>query len=124
MTPDKIAREKRRQMRLEKLGTNNPICGVCGEADPRCLERHHVAQHEHDPITVVVCRNCHRKVSDDQRDHPTSVAEADLLLQSIGHFMLGLADLLEDIIEKLHEFGRALIDRAKQSRQLVDGGVE
>jgi hypothetical protein len=61
---------------------------------------------------VIVCRNCHRKVSDDQEDHPSFDAAADPMLQAIGHFLLGLADLLRLAIEKLSEFGHALIERA------------
>ena len=36
-------KERRKQARLAKLGSNNPICGDCGETDWRCLEAHHVA---------------------------------------------------------------------------------
>jgi len=104
--------ERRKQSRLEKLGTNNPICGTCGERDWRCLERHHVADFGRDDATVNICRNCHRKVSDDQKDHPAYDPNADRMLDSIGHFLIGLADLLRLIIEKLVEFGHALIARA------------
>ena len=112
MTDKELAREIRKQKRLEKLGTNNPICGTCGEQDYRTLERHHVAGRKHDPDTVVICRNCHRKVSDDQRDHPDPAPGSDQMLHTIGLFLIGLADLLELILEKLTEFGLVLIERA------------
>jgi len=112
MDKQELAREARKQRRLEALGTNDPICGTCGETDWRCMEMHHVAGRKHDGATVNVCRNCHRKVSDDQKDHPASNPAADPMLQSIGHFLLGLADLLRLAIEKLTEFGHALIERA------------
>lgn len=60
-----------------------------------------------------VCRNCHRKVSDDQKDHPTFDPNGDALLDSVGRFLLGLAELLRLIVEKLITFGNELIDRAK-----------
>lgn len=107
-----LARETRRQRRLEALGTNEPRCGTCGERDDRVFEGHHVAGRKNDSATVIVCRNCHRKVSDDQEDHPPFDKAADPLLQAIGHFLLGLADLLRLAIEKLSEFGHALIERA------------
>jgi hypothetical protein len=107
-----LARETRKQRRLERLGTNEPRCGACGETDDRCLERHHVADYGRDDATVLICRNCHRKVSDDQRDHPPFNPDADKMLDMVGHFLLGLADLLRIIIEKLTVFGRSLIERA------------
>lgn len=113
MTDKELAREIRKQRRLEKLGTNSPICGACGEADYRTLEKHHVAGRKHDPDTVITCRNCHRKVSDDQKDHPAVAANADTMLSGIGMFLLGLADLLDLVIDKLAAFGLALIERAK-----------
>lgn len=112
MTDKELRKEVRRQWRLEKLGTNAPRCGVCGETDDRCLEWHHVAGRRRDDGTVAICRNCHRKVSDDQKDHPVFDAAADPMLDRIGHFLLGLADLLRLIIEKLTVFGMALIERA------------
>lgn len=113
MTDKELAREIRKQRRLEKLGTNHPRCGTCGESRWQCIEQHHLAGRENDPDTTVLeCRNCHRVLSDDQIDHPASDPAADPMLQSIGHFLLGLADLLKLVVEKLTEFGLALIERA------------
>ena len=112
MTRTELAQETRRQNRLERLGSNTPRCGTCGEDDDRCLEAHHIAGRKHDDTTVCICRNCHRKVSDDQRGYPPVDATADFRLDSIGRFLLGLADLLSIILEKLTEFGNALIERA------------
>ena len=109
---DTFAKERRKQKRLETLGSNNPVCGTCGERDWRCLEAHHVADHSRDDLTVAICRNCHRKVSDDQKDHPAFNRSADPMLDRIGHFLLGLADLLKLIIERLYIFAHVLIERA------------
>lgn len=113
MTDKELAREIRKQRRLEKLGTNNPRCGTCGECRWQAIERHHVAGRKCDAATTVLsCRNCHRVLSDDQIDHPAFDTTTDELLQRIGHFLLGLADLLKIVIEKLTEFGLVLIDRS------------
>ena len=112
MDDTELVREARKQRRLETLGMNEPRCGTCDERDDRVLEAHHVAGRKNDPATVIVCRNCHRKVTDDQEDHPSFDKAADPMLQAIGHFLLGLADLLRLAIEKLSEFGHALIERA------------
>ena len=38
-----LKRERRRQRALERLGSNNPRCVICGCDDPLALELHHVA---------------------------------------------------------------------------------
>lgn len=112
MTDKEYKRESRRLRRCEQLGTNEPRCGMCGETDWRCIELHHVADFDRDNLTVLICRNCHRKASDDQKDHPAFDPNADPVLDAIGHFLLGLADMLRAIVEKLYAFGLALIERA------------
>jgi hypothetical protein len=109
--------EIRKQRRLEKLGTNDPRCVICGERDWRCLELHHIADHGKDAQTVVVCRNCHRKASDAQSDHPAHLPSGDAWLEEVGRFLRGLADLLILIAERLVEFGETLIARAQAQVQ-------
>ena len=107
--------ERRKQARLEKLGTHNPICGICGNNDWRCIEQHHIGTQSRLDILALICANCHRKVTDDQKDHPSFDPTADPMLDQIGHFLLGLADMLRDIVEQLYKFGLALIARAAVS---------
>ena len=113
MRTNELARERRKQQRFERLGTNTPRCATCGIDDVRCLEAHHVAGRRSDPLTSVLCANCHRKVTDDQKDHPAPVSDADAFLEHVGHFLLGLADMLRLILDRLVTFGEALIDRAR-----------
>ena len=124
MTDLELKKEVRKQRRLAILRSNNPLCGVCGQSDWRCLELHHVADHGCDDGTVIICRNCHRKVSDDQKDHPAFDPAADPLLHAIGRFLLGLADLLRLAIEKLSEFGNALIERAAIEPDALTNGED
>lgn len=112
MTNDEFERERRKQKRLEQLGSDDPHCGMCGHSDWQALELHHVAGQKYDESTVPLCRNCHRIVSDDQYDHPAFDPDTDAMLVNIGHFMLGLADMLRRIVAKLNDFGLALIGRA------------
>lgn len=117
MKEREIRKEQRKQAAIERLGSANP-CARCGEADPRCLELHHLAGQKFDEMCVPVCRNCHKKLSDLQRDHPHALskrkADKPDLLETIGHFLLGLADFLALLVEKLREFGHNLIDLAKE----------
>lgn len=113
MYAQELKREKRRQNALERLGTNKPYCVICGETDWRCLEKHHIAGRGFDESEVIVCRNCHRKPSDDQKDYPKAATTPPDLFDRVGHFLLGLADLFALLIEKCREYGYALIEYAK-----------
>ena len=112
MTEEHLKREQRKQRRFEALGTNEPSCCICGEDHWRCLELHHAADFGCDDTTVIACRNCHRKLSDSQQDHPKFDPNADASLHAIGRFLLGLADMNQRVLEKLPAFGRLLIERA------------
>lgn len=104
--------EERKQRAFERLGTDDPHCCVCGENGWECMERHHPGAQKHDDITVIICRNCHRKQSVRQDYFPPFDSNADPVLAAIGHFLLGLANLFGDILQKLEEFGRTLIARS------------
>lgn len=101
--------ETRRQNAFRRLGTDNPICVLCPCADWRCLELHHIAGQKHHDDLSIVCRNCHKKLSDNQLDHPP-VQEQDSI---IGRYLIGLADLLAMIAERLKKFGLFLIEMAE-----------
>jgi 5-methylcytosine-specific restriction endonuclease McrA len=74
MNSSKYERERKRHDRLERLGSNNPECLFCPENDPCCLELHHLSGKAFGNDCIVVCRNCHRKLSDRQKEHPTAIA--------------------------------------------------
>ncbi len=110
---DDLGRERRKQKALQRLGSNDPRCVFCGEGDWCCLEFHHVSGHAYGEEGVVVCRNCHRKVSDPQKGHPPALTDAQpVFLERVGHFLLGLADLLEMLVALIREYGRELIEAA------------
>lgn len=113
MKRHEIERERRRQLRLERFDTEAPRCAACPETDVRCLEAHHVAGRRYDALTVALCANCHKKVTDDQKDHPPLIPKGDPFLQQVGHFLLGLADMLRLIVDRLVAFGEALIERVR-----------
>lgn len=102
--------EGRKQRRLHDLGTNSPRCVACCEDDHRCLERHHIAGRRFDDDTAIVCRNCHRKLSDPQCDHPAPSCATPPLEEIVGHFLLGLADLFELLIQKFRQFAASLLN--------------
>src|SRR5690349_8607640 len=103
---DDKAKETRKQKRLEALGGNRPVCVICGEGDWRTLEQHHIAGQAYGDELCNVCRNCHRKLSDDQKDHPKQTSKNLNNFETIGHLLLGLADFLALLVEKLRECGQ------------------
>lgn len=96
----------------ERLGTNAPQCIHCGENYAHCLEEHHIAGRAMHDDVVIMCRNCHRKLSDAQKDHPQTQSKSPNPLEVIGRYLLGLADLFRLIVERLDQFGRTLTELA------------
>lgn len=95
-------KEKRDQRRIQELGTRSPKCQICGETDITALrkckgshfEEHHIAGN-HVGETILVCRNCHAKLTDKQLDWPKEAFtdSPSPELQAVM-FFLGLAGLL------------------------------
>lgn len=108
--PPDMTMERRKQRALQRLGTDNPQCVTCGEADWRCLELHHVAGRAYDDSTIILCRNCHRKLSDASEN--TAAPSDPPLLERVGRFLLGLAALLLMLAAKLKVFGDDLLAAA------------
>ena len=105
-----IETEVQRQRALRRLGANNPVCCICGEDDPRVLERHHLAGRAYADSTVILCRNCHDKQSNPGNN---SKAPSDpSIMERLGHLLVGLAAFFEALIETLRRFGQALIEGA------------
>jgi hypothetical protein len=103
-----LNRERRKQRALERLGSNHPRCVLCSCDDPLALELHHVAGQAFGDGTVPVCRNCHRRLSDYQKDHSPEQGKRVGELEPIRPFMEGLADLFEMLVKRLREYAAKL----------------
>jgi hypothetical protein len=114
MDDKELKREARLQRMYERLGVDAPRCIECGLDDVRCLEAHHIAGRKFDDATVIFCRNHHRILGDDQKDHPSIIGDPPSLHECAGHFLKGLADLFALLVAKLHEYGDELIAFAKR----------
>ena len=104
MDKRELNRERRRQRALERLGTNNPRCVILRLRRPfgAGAASHRGPTPSMDKLAPV-CRNCHRLLSDWQKDHPTSATirrtiRADRALPSQG-----LADMFELLVKWLRE---------------------
>jgi hypothetical protein len=83
--------------RQRQLGPK-AACLLCGESDSTLLEEHHVAGRNHDAdFTVILCRNCHarlteaaRRVGQELRRARTALHRAHALIQGVGLLAGGL----------------------------------
>ncbi|MEM3442262.1 MAG: hypothetical protein QXM86_00165 [Candidatus Bathyarchaeia archaeon] len=96
------AKEKRIQRKINELGTRKLKCAICGEedifalrkADKSLLEEHHIAA-GHEGASIIVCRNCHLKLTDSQLDWPVGLTDKEKTpeMRAVAFFM-GLAGIL------------------------------
>jgi hypothetical protein len=108
----------RLEQQYRRLGTREPVCVACSESDPFCLELHHIAANAHHKDLSIVCRNCHRKLTNRQHDHAKPPIESQRdVLNTIGQYLLGLCDLLALVITTLREFAGTLIARTGVSHE-------
>jgi hypothetical protein len=105
--------ERRRQMALERLGTNTPTCVFCNENNPHCLERHHYEGRNFSTETVIVCRNCHRKLEDARKNRPSTIACPPVLDERIENFLYAAADCLAALLDSLRKYAQELGERTR-----------
>ena len=80
----------RKHERLRKHGTDNPFCCACGEHHWAVrYERHHIAHRKYDPCTIRLCKTCHDKVTDMQKDYPPIPSGTDPRLARIIAMLRG-----------------------------------
>ena len=104
-----------------RLGTRQPICVGCAEADPFCLELHHIGREKYHDDVSIVCRNCHRKLTVQQLYHVLpDTPELTGKLVMIGHYLLGLSDQYTMTAKTLRSFGVLLLNKSNTEQQTTD----
>lgn len=96
-------KEKRDQRRINELGQRKSKCCLCNETDrgkllpakSSLLEEHHISG-RHIGESIIVCQNCHTKLTNYQLDWPKDIFDKNKNpeMQAI-RFFYGLADILE-----------------------------
>ena len=111
--------EDRKERHYRRLGTRHPVCHTCGRRDPEhpeIYDLHHVAGKNHHDDVFIECANCHRVLTDQQKDHvPPGSSPPMGMLATIAHYLLGLADMLAMIVEALRKFGKWLLCEASRT---------
>lgn len=100
---DEAARQAERRLfqAYRRLGTDQPICLVCPSTYPHALEVHHLVGLGLDGTTGIVCRNCHRQLTDLQQGWPEAkigTLRANLVA---ARLQFGLADLFAAVAPAL-----------------------
>jgi hypothetical protein len=108
--------ERLKQTRLEKIGTNDPVCAICTRNEWPIFEDHHVGGCKYCELTVVHCKNCHAIASIMALNHPRPIPGPPTTEEAIGRLLLGLADFFEQLIKTLRTFGEYLIELARTNQ--------
>lgn len=111
MNEYQLEQELERTRQAQRLHGFDRQCVACGERNQRCLELHHVPGKGYGDDLVPVCRNCHRKLTD-RRANVAPPGDPSTL-DCIGHWLIGLAELLFLLAQRALEYGQALIEAAK-----------
>jgi hypothetical protein len=103
--------DRRLEQQYRRLGTRNPVCVVCGERNPFCLELHHIAGQKHHHDVSIICRNDHRKLTSQQHNHVADTDHSPFV--TIARYIDGLCDLLAMVIQTLRDFAKRLIESSR-----------
>jgi hypothetical protein len=117
--------EKRRRARIRKaharLGTSTPACVICGEDNPFCLELHELGGRKHSDFSVIICRNCHRKLEDDRCDHFPPIWTPPDPLECLSRALMGEADMFLRLADKRRADARMLNELSRKGAIEPDG---
>jgi hypothetical protein len=117
MTDILTAEELRREKDYRRLRTRNPICLHCGYSNhPAAMELAHIAPRKIHDDAGVLCSNCHREMSDPEKDRPYAPVTQNPQMEIIGRYLLALSEWFIRIAETIAEFGRWLLQQAEHVR--------
>jgi hypothetical protein len=115
--PDPIGADLRRARPARRIAAGS-VCVTCGETDPvvlkdgrSVLEAHHIAGRANDPDTTAdVCLNCHRKLTNAQRDAgvPLAADPDRSILERLVALFRGLAVFFQHLAKSLAEAAHQL----------------
>lgn len=68
--------------RIDDIIESGAFCCLCGYYEnPLIIERHHIAGRNNSEVTIPVCPNCHRILSNKQRSWPTEWTSSNNSIQ-------------------------------------------
>jgi hypothetical protein len=108
-------RTAERQKGYRRLEVKSICCPLCGETDPAAFEKDHIEGRNHGDVTYALCVTCHRKRTARQRtEHPPAGPDPRNDFEVAARFLLGAADFLEFIVERMRKVSDMLLRLAKR----------
>ncbi len=106
--------EKRAERHYARVRTRNPICITCGfNNDLAALHYSHIIPRRFHDDGAVQCLNCHAALSDIERAFPYSPQTQNPTMETIGRYLLALAEWMRRIAETIAAFGAWLLVQAE-----------
>ena len=114
MERNPIKNDARRTARKAQLGSDRTCC-LCQEADiasltrgsRSLLEEHHVVGEANDAdLTITLCFNCHRKLTERMRANGTSMHPPKTCLDQLVAILLALAAFFRMLSDALTEWAK------------------
>lgn len=99
---DKATHEKLLRQQPHKV--HRPICFSCEEADPLVLEEHHMVGKAYSDEAILLCKNCHAKVTAGQNLFPPKARSHKApLKERLTYALYSLILLIEQILSYLKD---------------------
>ena len=109
----------RREKDYRRLRTRTPICLSCGYSkSSSALELAHIAPREFHDDAGVLCSNCHREMSDAEKDLSYSPQSANPQMETIGRYLIALSEWFLRIANTIAAFGEWLLDFAENEEAI------
>lgn len=106
----------RREKDFRRLRTRTPICLSCGYCkSSSAMELAHIAPREFHDDGGVLCSNCHREVSDPEKDLSYAPQSANPQVETIGRYLIALSEWFLRIANTIAAFGEWLLNFAECS---------
>jgi hypothetical protein len=102
--------QKRLEKHYQRLRTRTPSCVTCGfNRHPAALEYSHIAPRKFHDDGGAQCHNCHSEFSDAERSLPYAPRTANPQMETIGRYLVALAEWFQRIAGTLLGFGEWLL---------------
>lgn len=111
----KLARAATKSRKRRLTGIHNEVCTGCG-CDLTSLNKadDHMAGRKHDDTVWPLCKDCHHKRSEFQREQPPPTDNPRNAFEVIGRWLHSIAEYFELMCVTLRRFGDFLIELARQ----------
>jgi 5-methylcytosine-specific restriction endonuclease McrA len=95
--------------------TQDKKCQLCGESDSRLLEMHHIFGRNISSEIMLLCKNCHYKVTYEQNEITPKKRSKDASPEDLEKYtLISIGALLQGIGKTVEKSGIRLLEMAKQ----------